>query len=220
MKIAVLSDTHDLLRPEVMEHLRGCGAILHGGDICRPWILERLRETAPVFAVRGNNDGDWAADLPQTADLEIAGLRVCMAHRKRDLPADLRPYDLAVFGHTHVYSESRAPRDGKAPTLLLNPGSCGPRRFLQSVTMSVVTADGDGWTAERVDLALPAAAAPSGADLRRMIETVVRETGKGRGPDEIARRYGMDPALTEQIARLYLTHPGVTADGIMTKLGL
>ena len=86
--------------------------------------------------------------------------------------------------------------------------------------MSVVTADGDGWTAERVDLALPAAAAPSGADLRRVIETVVRETGKGRGPDEIARRYGMDPALTEQIARLYLTHPGVTADGIMTKLGL
>ena len=25
--------------------------------------------------------------------------------------------------------------------------------------------------------------------------------------------------LTEQIARLYLTHPGVTADGIMTKMG-
>ena len=44
MKIAVLSDTHDLLRPEVLERLRGCGAILHGGDICRPWILERLRE--------------------------------------------------------------------------------------------------------------------------------------------------------------------------------
>jgi hypothetical protein len=30
----------------------------------------------------------------------------------------------------------------------------------------------------------------------------------------------MDPALAEQIARLYLTHPGVTPDGIMAKMGL
>ena len=32
--------------------------------------------------------------------------------------------------------------------------------------------------------------------------------------------YGLDPKLTEQIARLYVTHPGVTVDGIMTKMGL
>ena len=31
---------------------------------------------------------------------------------------------------------------------------------------------------------------------------------------------GWDAALVAQIARLYVTHPGVTADGIMTKLGL
>ena len=30
----------------------------------------------------------------------------------------------------------------------------------------------------------------------------------------------LDPELTEQIVRLYVTHPGVTAEGIMTKLGL
>ena len=30
----------------------------------------------------------------------------------------------------------------------------------------------------------------------------------------------MNPALVEQIVRLYLTHPGVTVDGIMTKMGL
>lgn len=34
-KIAVLSDTHGLLRPEVTEILRGCNAIVHGGDINR-----------------------------------------------------------------------------------------------------------------------------------------------------------------------------------------
>lgn len=58
MKIAILSDTHNLLRPEVIEYLRGSDCILHGGDISRQEILDRLEESAPVKAVRGNNDKD------------------------------------------------------------------------------------------------------------------------------------------------------------------
>jgi hypothetical protein len=57
------------------------------------------------------------------------------------------------------------------------------------------------------------------SDLKKQIEIVVKETQKNRSPEEIANKYGYDTALTEQIARLYLTHPGVTADGIMTKMG-
>ena len=57
------------------------------------------------------------------------------------------------------------------------------------------------------------------ADLKKQIKTVIKETQKNRSPEAIADRYGFDKALTEQIARLYLTHPGVTADGIMTKMG-
>ena len=34
------------------------------------------------------------------------------------------------------------------------------------------------------------------------------------------RRFGLDSALTEQIVRLSVTHPGVSVDGIMTKMGL
>jgi len=48
----------------------------------------------------------------------------------------------------------------------------------------------------------------------------MREFDKGRSIGEIASRHGLDPNLTEQIARLYVTHPGVTADGIMTKMGM
>ena len=33
MKLAILSDTHGLLRPQVAERLKGVDAILHGGDI-------------------------------------------------------------------------------------------------------------------------------------------------------------------------------------------
>ena len=57
-------------------------------------------------------------------------------------------------------------------------------------------------------------------DLKAQIEAVIKGIEKDRSPQQIAAQYGIDPALAEQIARLYLTHPGVTADGIMTKMGL
>ena len=42
MKIAILSDTHGLLRPEVVEHLKTADAILHGGDINKQNIVDEL----------------------------------------------------------------------------------------------------------------------------------------------------------------------------------
>ncbi len=217
MRIGVLSDTHGLLRPEVLSALEGCGAILHGGDINRQDILDTLSKIAPIYVVRGNNDREWAEHIPLTLDFSFAGLRICMAHKKKDLPADLSAWDLAVCGHSHRYEESRLGR-----TLLLNPGSCGPRRFNQAITLAVLEV-GDGEIAvNRVDIPHQgrAAAMPKQADLKAQIEAVMKETQKGRSPGEIARRHGWDAALVGQIARLYVTHPGVTADGIMGKMGL
>ena len=217
MKIGIISDTHGLLRPEVTKALEGCEAILHGGDITGPEIIEKLESIAPVYVVRGNGDRDWAEHIPLFLDFELAGLRVYMTHRKKDLPDDLSEYDLVVFGHSHKYEESR---HGK--TLLLNPGSCGPRRFHQAITMVIAgIADGHIETT-RIDIPQKTVGALSksgSADLKKQIETVIKETQKNRSPEAIADRYGFDKALTEQIARLYLTHPGVTADGIMTKMG-
>ena len=55
-KIGIISDTHGLLRPEVINALGDCEAILHGGDFDTEKILETLEQIAPVYAVRGNND--------------------------------------------------------------------------------------------------------------------------------------------------------------------
>ena len=224
MIIGVLADTHDLLRREVTEALQGCDWILHAGDISSPEILDRLEQIAPVKAVRGNNDRDWAEELPAFLDFELGGLRVCMAHRKKDLPGDLNAYDLAVCGHTHQYvSEWLAHREDGGRTLLLNPGSCGPRRFHQPITLAILRTGEDGFTAEQIGIAhRPKEAAPriGAGDIRGQIETVIRETQRGLTTDEVAAKYGLDPKLAEQIARLYVTHPGVTADGIMTKMGL
>ncbi len=218
MKTGILSDTHDLLRPEVLSALQGCGRILHAGDISSPGILDRLSHIAPVQAVRGNNDKEWAERLPLFLDLEIDGLRLFMTHKKKDLPRDDSAYDLMICGHSHQYAETRAGR-----ALLLNPGSCGPRRFHQPITLAILETDGQGFRVRRIDI--PHAAKETvpkidPANVKAQIELVIRETEKGRGPKEIAQRSGLDPALAEQIARLYVTHPGVTADGIMTKMGL
>ena len=217
MKIGVLSDTHGLLRPEVLSALEGCEAILHGGDINRQSIIDALERIAPVYVVRGNNDREWAEHLPLFLDFSLSGLRVCMAHRKRDLPADLSAYALAVYGHSHKYEESRA-----GGTLLLNPGSCGPRRFNQAITLARLEIDGGEIAVQRIEIPHrgKAVAMPGAVDLRAQIETVMKETQKGRGPAEIAGRHGWDAALVAQIARLYVTHPGVTSEGIMTKMGL
>lgn len=223
MKIAILSDTHDLLRPEVLSLLSGCDCILHGGDISSRKILDQLETFAPVKAVRGNNDKEWAEGLLLFLDVEVGGLRVYMTHKKKDLPKDLSPYDLVIFGHSHQYSETWVDHPGGRRTLLLNPGSCGPRRFHQPITLAMLTIREDGWQVERVEIPhAPREAAPKidPRNVKQQIEIVMKETQKGNGVTFIAEKYGMDKALVEQIARLYVTHPGVTADGIMTKMGI
>lgn len=217
MRIGIISDTHGLLRPEVIESLDGCEAILHGGDINKQEIIDQLEKIAPVYAVRGNNDKEWAENIPMFLDFELAGLRIYMTHKKKDLPKDLSPYDFVLIGHSHKYEESR-----QGTTLIFNPGSCGPRLFHQAITMATAEISGGNIIITRIDIPQK----PTGllsktgtADLKKQIEIVVRETQKSKSPEDIANKYGFDMALTEQIARLYLTHPGVTADGIMTKMG-
>ena len=135
MKIAILSDTHGLLRPEVAEHLRHADAILHGGDINRPDMVERLEQYAPLYAVRGNNDKEWAENMPHELTVTLGGVTFYMVHNKKEVPEDLTGIDVMVFGHSHQYLMEE--RDGR---LWLNPGSCGPRRFHQEITMMMAEA--------------------------------------------------------------------------------
>ena len=222
MKIGIISDTHDLLRPEVISQLQSCDCILHGGDISSQKILEQLEQIAPVKVVRGNNDKEWAEHLPMYLDFELGGLRFYMTHKKKDLPKDLSAYDMVIIGHSHQYAQTWLDHAGAKRTLLFNPGSCGPRRFHQPITMAILTVDDDGWIVKRIDIPHMAkeSVPKTGKDVRQQIEIVVRGTQKGQTVDAIAKKHGLEPALVEQIARLYVTHPGVTVDGIMTKMGL
>ena len=146
-RIAVLADTHDLLRPKVTEILRTCEIILHGGDLSSPKILEELERIAPVYAVRGNNDKEWAERLPHSLTFTIEGVRFFMLHNKRDVPADLSDVDVVVYGHSHKYA-----CETRDSVLWLNPGSCGRRRFDQEITFAVMTAEDGQFQVEKVTI--------------------------------------------------------------------
>ncbi len=147
MKLAILSDTHGLLRPEVTEYLKHADVILHGGDINRQSIVDELRKYAPVYIVRGNNDREWAEDIPHDLTFTLNGINFYMVHNRKEVPADLSGVDVVVYGHTHRYAQEE-----RGGALWLNPGSCGPRRFHQEVTMAVIQVDHGRYEIERIDL--------------------------------------------------------------------
>lgn len=145
MKLAILSDTHGLLRPEVVKCLKTADAILHGGDINNQAIVDELRQYAPLYVVRGNNDRDWAEAIPHHLTVTLGGVTFCMVHNRKEVPADLSGVDVVVYGHSHKYGEEE--RDGR---LWLNPGSCGPRRFHQEITMMMAEVENGKIQVEKV----------------------------------------------------------------------
>lgn len=147
MKIAILSDTHGLLRPEVVELLKTVDVILHGGDINKQSIVDELWQYAPLYVVRGNNDKDWAEAIPHDLTVTLEGLTFFMVHNKKEVPKDLLGVNVVVFGHSHKYVQQE--QDG---VLWLNPGSCGPRRFHQEITMMVVEAADGRITVDKITI--------------------------------------------------------------------
>ncbi|WP_206951848.1 metallophosphoesterase family protein [Trinickia acidisoli] len=136
VRIGLISDTHNLVRPEVLAWLAGVDAILHAGDICTPDVLDALAQIAPVTAVRGNNDrGAWADALPAATTLTLAGISIHVVHDIADLRGDppAQRVDVVVTGHSH--KPAIVTRDG---VLFVNPGSAGPRRFKLPVSAGLL----------------------------------------------------------------------------------
>ena len=150
VRVAVISDTHGLLRREVAAQLQDCTHILHAGDIVRETVLDELRLYGNIYAVRGNNDR-WVPGLSELAGalrFTIAGVSFFMTHDPNDVPRNLEGVQAVIYGHTHSYRKEQI--DGR---LWLNPGSCGPARFFGDVTMAKMRLqNGQILDVERIDL--------------------------------------------------------------------
>ena len=80
VKIGILSDTHGLMRPEVMEILKTCDYIFHAGDVNKPELLDMIRPLGFIYVVRGNNDREWAEGLAKTLHFTVEGVEFFMTH--------------------------------------------------------------------------------------------------------------------------------------------
>lgn len=218
-RIGVISDTHGLLRGEVREHLKGCEAILHGGDMHKKSLMAELQEIAPLYVVRGNVDKEWAESLPKLLEIELFGIRIKMIHNIKELPRDLGATDLVVFGHSHKYTDKI-----EGTVRFLNPGSCGPKRFHLPITMAVIEVmENRRYEIKRIDILQGQAAQGSimpdrEQDRRQLVQSVIKEVNKGYSVEKIAKNNHIDLELAEQICRMYLTHPGVDVDGILNRI--
>ena len=94
--------------------------VVLAGGICTERAVSLVTGTGVCRALRENGHRAILVDL-------FLGLE--------EVPADLAGVDAVVFGHSHKYVQEE-----KGGVLWLNPGSCGPRRFHQEITMMTAEA--------------------------------------------------------------------------------
>ena len=142
MRLGIIADTHGLLRPEVHEVFSAVDRILHAGDVGDASILDELQLLAPVTAVYGNVDG-WTLrhHLPRVAEVRLDDMQIVVTHGDQlgsPEPEGLKKAfplaDVIVYGHTH----RPLIRDLPDFTVVLNPGSAGPRRFDLPVSVAIM----------------------------------------------------------------------------------
>lgn len=142
MRIGLISDTHNRLRPQVFDIFANVDLILHAGDVGEIDIILELEAIAPVHAVLGNTDS--AGLRPRVRDevlLELEGHRVVVVHGHMlgsptpDLLHSSYPQaDVIIYGHTHRQRVDE--RDG---CMIVNPGAAGAARFGLEPTVAILT---------------------------------------------------------------------------------
>ena len=162
VRVAILSDTHGHVCPNVLAVVAECDMAVHAGDILTGRVLQELHEVVgEVHAVRGNNDvpGIWAGDeldflhsLSEVVDVSLPGGSIAVEHghargwSEPDLGKLRAAHPTAraiVYGHTH-----RLLVDREAEPWVLNPGAAGRIRNRGGPSCLVLHAGSDVWRVE------------------------------------------------------------------------
>lgn len=142
MRLGVISDTHGMLRAEVLEVFEKVDHILHGGDVGAWEVLLDLQALAPVTAVYGNVDGPELRErLPDVATIRLDGFDIVVTHGNQfgtPTPATLHQAfpraDIIVFGHTHRPLLELVDKT----VTVMNPGGAGAARFNLKPTIGIM----------------------------------------------------------------------------------
>lgn len=133
MIIGIISDTHGLLREEVVNSLKGCDLIIHAGDIGKLELIDKLKNISNVEVVKGNCDKDIEHQfISEHKIINIKNKKIYLIHDIGKINMDLEKIgiDILIYGHSHkskIFKENGV--------IYINPGSVGPRRFKLPISM-------------------------------------------------------------------------------------
>jgi len=163
IRIAIISDTHGVIDPNILKLLENCDEVIHAGDICSASVLEQIAAVNNnITAVTGNNDiaALWAAEeadivnaIPRTAELDLPGGKLCIEHGHihgmhqpdHQLLREAHPHArMIVYGHTHTQIID----DATAPTVI-NPGAAGHTRTRGGPSCLILVASEAEWSIEK-----------------------------------------------------------------------
>ncbi|MEX1019934.1 MAG: metallophosphoesterase family protein [Litorilinea sp.] len=142
MQIAIFSDSHDNLagvdRALAAAKAADAQALLHCGDLCAPFVLDRLVAgfAGPIHVVFGNNDGDGrllqtiAQKYPQIhlhgiyAEVTLGGIEAGLIHYPEPALriAQSGRLDLVAYGHNHMKKVEIVENSVDKSCVLVNPG--------------------------------------------------------------------------------------------------
>lgn len=141
-KVLLLSDTHSYIDERILNYAQNADVIFHAGDIGDLKILKALENSAKVFAVYGNIDGQVIRSIcPEELIIEIEKVKIFMHHIGKYPPnyppkilekiKEFQP-KLYFCGHSHIL---KVIPDAQHQLIHMNPGACGKHGFHHMRTM-------------------------------------------------------------------------------------
>ena len=175
LKIAIISDTHEVLDKQINAAIKSCDIAIHAGDIGNSAVFNDMQpKSGHILAVAGNNDKpylwdfkDWnvVKNLPQQIELSVPGGKIAIEHGHEhdifkpshdDLRAAHPQSRLVIYGHTHIQVIDKDDPD----KYVLNPGAAGHTRNKGGPSCVILSIDNSSWDYEV--LKFPEEKLPSG----------------------------------------------------------
>lgn len=157
-RVALLSDSHGMVLPALLDRLVGIDLVVHAGDVGGRAVLRALRKHGALCAVAGNNDtpAQWPAGessicqaLPEALRIELTGGSLVVIHghqfpsvasRHARLRAAFPDARCIVYGHSH-----RRCIDDDVLPWVVNPGASGRARAYEGAGGFVLAVSAAAW---------------------------------------------------------------------------
>jgi uncharacterized protein len=125
LRVGLISDPHNLLRPEAKSWAAGCDFIVHAGDICNAGISGAWR-TGPGDCRSGQNDkGAWADGLSDTELLKVDDVLIYVIHDLAKMRPDTIASGVQVVVSCHSHKPAITMRARCSSSIQAVPGPAG-----------------------------------------------------------------------------------------------